>query len=40
MLLYGAVCVSLVWMHFSFRAGRGGMPSEPPRPAALAQRAA
>ena len=23
MLLYGTVCVSLVWMHFSFKPNRG-----------------
>jgi len=26
MLLYGAVCVSLVWMHFSFKPARTGAP--------------
>jgi NNP family nitrate/nitrite transporter-like MFS transporter len=39
MLLYGAVCVSLVWMHFSFRA-QGATAREQAQPPALAQRAA
>ncbi|WP_124982303.1 MFS transporter [Ralstonia solanacearum] len=37
MLLYGTVCVSLVLMHFSFRAERGA--AEPARPGGLAQSA-
>ena len=27
MLLYGTVCVSLVWMHFSFKSLRGAATS-------------
>ena len=27
MLLYGTVCVSLVWMHFSFKAKAGREPA-------------
>lgn len=39
MLLYGAVCVSLVWMHFSFRAeGRAAANPANPTDTALTQR--
>lgn len=30
MLLYGTVCVSLVWMHFSFKPGRQDQPAAAP----------
>lgn len=39
MLLYGAVCVSLVWMHFSFRPGRT-LPAEASAQPKAAQKAA
>lgn len=40
MLLYGTVCVSLVWMHFSFRAeGRAAAANTTNADAALSQRA-
>ncbi|NYT77504.1 NarK/NasA family nitrate transporter [Alcaligenaceae bacterium] len=43
MLLYGTVCVSLIWMHFSFRqnqVGRQGAPDMPDSSAVAADAAA